>query len=199
MNNQSQAVHRPPESLFRRDVDWWHNAVLDRHQISWHRYAGGYRLAANALVEYGILHRFNLNFIIYPILFLYRQYLELCLKEIIADTSELLGKEVRVCITHNIQVLWREARENLAAVLRDSATGELERVGTAIEQFCAADPTSMAFRYPTGTRGEPIHPPIEHVNVRALADAMTLVANVLETAVQQLGIELDEKRESDSE
>ena len=67
-------------ALFASDPDPWHNAYLDRVPMPWCLYADGYRKAATLLVERCETF-YDRNTLIYPIAFLYRQYLELALTE----------------------------------------------------------------------------------------------------------------------
>ena len=75
------ASHLPP--LFSRAEDWQNNACISAFCGSEFAYAEGYRLAANALVEHTGGTSRDLDFLIYPTVFLYRHHLELVLKQVI--------------------------------------------------------------------------------------------------------------------
>lgn len=71
-------------SLFSPDDDSAHNAYLDRLVIPWSLYRDGYQQAAFLLIEQCETF-YARNTLIYPIVFLFRHHIELCLKEFILD------------------------------------------------------------------------------------------------------------------
>lgn len=185
---------RPGGDLFKPDVDWWHNAVLDRFRPSWYAYAEGYRRAAETLIRQLSSDRRGKDFMIYPILFLYRQYLELSLKLMIADAEEILSLDGTRPYTHNLSALWARCRVGLrkAAEVPES---ELRIIENAVEQFSEADPSSEAFRYPVQRDGSPVTHPKSHVNLRVLLEEMTNAANVIEASSNYLSVLVDQHRE----
>ncbi|HMK50182.1 MAG TPA: hypothetical protein VK435_09020, partial [Thermodesulfovibrionales bacterium] len=77
----------PPPSaddkLFQSADDWWHNACLNYMHDSWPAYIIGYKKAADILVRHIKQKRRSQDTLVYPIIFLYRQYLELAIKNLI--------------------------------------------------------------------------------------------------------------------
>ena len=75
----------------------------------WWLYADGYRLAADRLIaDAEGLTRYQRNSVLYPILFLYRQHLELMLKYII-----LVGQRLRSDATQPPQIGRASCRERV--------------------------------------------------------------------------------------
>lgn len=65
------------DELFKPDIDWKNNACLNfSHDMS-EIYISGYKSAGDILVEHVKQKKRNQDFLVYPIGFLYRQYLEL--------------------------------------------------------------------------------------------------------------------------
>jgi hypothetical protein len=71
------------DKLFKGDADWWHNACLNFSLDMGIGYVYGYKKAADILVEYIKDTKTNQDYLVYPIVFLYRHHLELIIKEII--------------------------------------------------------------------------------------------------------------------
>jgi hypothetical protein len=123
----------------------------------WDAYALGYRLAADLLAEHIGETPYHSSLLGYPILFLYRQYLELRIKELGVAAAELLAWEYEVPAHHNLLKLWESVRSALDEVFPESAE-HLEAVEERIREFCDVDPGSYTFRYPVDTKGKPTLP-----------------------------------------
>src|SRR5207245_1195494 len=93
---------RAGDVLFHSGDDWWHNACLNYGGNSWELYASGYKDAADILSERVFETRRHADFLIYPITFLYRHYLELRLKEMIVAGQALLDQTPDLNHVHKI-------------------------------------------------------------------------------------------------
>lgn len=150
---------QPPgqgDKLFVRGSDRRSTAWLS-HQRMWDAYAMGYKLAADLLAQHvadNIVHR---NLLGFPVLFLYRQYLELRIKELGVAAAQFLGRSYDVPTHHDLPTLWQGVRPILDTVFPESA-GHLEAVEHRISEFSGVDPRSYVFRYPVDTRGKPTLP-----------------------------------------
>ena len=189
---------RKDDQLFKADGDWWHNACLDGLHGSWGVYAEGYRQAGDLLVEH-IKDSPYRHFLVYPIVFLYRQYIELRLKEIIRDGNQLLDFPEEFPKHHMIDKLWRQCRRILEQVWPEAPAEDLDAVEKCIQQFSEKDPTSTAFRYPTDKDGNPSLPGLRHINLRNLSDVISRIASLLDGASMGISVYLDHKREMEAE
>ncbi|MBI2934716.1 MAG: hypothetical protein HYY29_03995 [Chloroflexi bacterium] len=116
----------------------------------WDVYAEGYKKGGDALVQYVIEHRYLRDCLVYPILFLYRQYLELRLKNLIRVSSGLGGGNVDIPLGHGLLELWDEVRQNMTAILMSGSDTEsvFEAIGGRLKELDKIDRTSQASRYP---------------------------------------------------
>jgi hypothetical protein len=80
---------RAGDILFAEAKDWWMNACVNYGGGGLH--AIGYRRAADALVEQVAQTHSDQDFFVYPIVFCYRQYLELMLKADLREARALFG------------------------------------------------------------------------------------------------------------
>ena len=87
------------------------------HESQWELYIAGYKAAGDRLI--GTLRKYRVptaNGMVYPILYLYRHYLELRLKETIESGNMLRPKTKRLeCegFGHNLDRAWQECRKIL--------------------------------------------------------------------------------------
>lgn len=101
------------QALFIQGEDWYNNAMLGWTHFPWDIYAAGYKDAADALVGALAERKASLDSVVYPLVFLYRQGLELQLKLILPLARRLAGKEASVDIGHKLMPLWSELRRHL--------------------------------------------------------------------------------------
>ena len=74
--------------------------------INWTTYIYGYKQAGDILVHYLKTAAMHKNLLVFPIVFLYRQCLELYLKRIIRDGNALLDDKPNFPKKHDLKMLW---------------------------------------------------------------------------------------------
>jgi|SRR6266853_4975756 len=180
------------DKLFISDTDWWHNACLSFARDKWDLYATGYKDAADIIVNRIIETRQGMDFLVYPVAFLYRHYLELRLKELIIHGQQLLNLTDEFKHVHRIDQLWQSCRRILEEVWPDGSATDLDAVGVCIAEFCAFDQQSMSFRYPETKDGNPTLPDLRHVNLRNLRDVVNRISGLLEGSSSGISAYLDD-------
>ena len=168
------------QQLFIQGEDWHNNAMLGcTYYFPWDIYATGYKDAADALVGALAERKASLDSVVYPLVFLYRQGLELHLKLILPLARRLVGKEAVADHQHGLMPLWSELRRHLEQLGPPESDKELPAIEDFIRQLDTVDPGSFAFRYPTNKKGEVSLPDLRHVNVRHLSEIMDSVFMLL--------------------
>src|SRR4051812_21456846 len=104
------------DKLFGTAEDWWNNACLNYAWNGWHIYALGYKEAADTLVSHVNDRGRNQDTLVYPIVFLYRQYLELALKDLIREGRSLEDIAEPFPRSHRIDELWRVCKSLLQRI-----------------------------------------------------------------------------------
>ena len=150
--------------LFASSRQRRNEAQIGGRDNDWDLYCMGYWRAADALVDHLTQTRnptINRPFAAYwesqayAILFLYRHYLELRLKEMFLACGGVLA---RINRTHGLLRLWELFREQESMVIQEAPTDEISAdVNTAekiIKEFDKIDKDSQAFRYPKNRDGE---------------------------------------------
>ena len=103
---------RKGERLFRGDLrDWKNNACL--RQGDDYACREGYLRGAQILVEAVGEKERDQDFLVYPIVFLYRHYIELLLKEVIKNAPYLIDRELTIAErnhldSHRLDLLWND-------------------------------------------------------------------------------------------
>ena len=134
-----------------------HKAFVDPHSDivtpNWIAYIEGYKDAADYLVEHAV-EELPVDMLVYPIIFLYRQYLELQLKDLFRVLLLCHNNPPKTLITHNLIQIWREFRP-----LMESLDGNFEgleyydHIEARIKEFDLIDEKSDSFRYPLDRKG----------------------------------------------
>jgi hypothetical protein len=179
----------PGDQLFNDDSDWWHNAHLNLGGKGWESYAAGYKDAADSLARRFLKNWQGNDILTYPMVFCYRHYLELRLKQIIILGQMLLAGPIRIKQEilekrlendHNLTRLWEPCREIIEGLGNEGywpkdSVQQLDIVQNLINEFEEKDGESINFRYPVTKKkkgGQPTLPYLNLVGVRNLTKVM---------------------------
>lgn len=168
--------------LVGEEGPWQANACV-QWSVEQDMQAEGYRIAAERLAEHAP-HWHEQDFLLYPIVFLYRHYVELRLKDLIGLGQRLAQETLLVPEGHDLIRLWGVAKPHLERELdpddgdRSVEIAQMERV---IEELAALDPRGTAFRYATGAHGgRPLPDGASRLNLQQFATTMTKLARALD-------------------
>lgn len=162
-------------NLVSRSDDREREVIIGGKDNDWDLYCTGYRRAATVLVNhitqkhYRSLRRDYSSYWespAYAIIFLYRHYLELRLKELILAYG---GNLSVISNEHSLLNLWKELRKQNDVQTEDLDPETLKDIETAekiITQFDEIDKKSQAFRYPIDRTGRVTVPAIQFDLVR---------------------------------
>jgi hypothetical protein len=167
------------EALFQADKDWHNNACLTPYWTSLARYGENYKDAADTLIDAAMAGHAYIDVAVYPAVFMYRQYLELTLKDIIFRTRHIEDNGDSFPQTHKLNVLWPEAKRLLKSHYGPESPKELDYLDSCFQEFTEHDPDSMAFRYPFDKNGNKHLMNLSHINVRHLRETMDRIGNFL--------------------
>jgi len=168
------------DQLFRSDAPNASTASINQNISA---YTEGYRRGAEQLVQHVLSDGAELNFLVYPIIFLYRHHLELALKRILHRTPQLLGRNrtkkenERLWRGHNLDALWGDLRPLLNEVYSAMAwtepeAADVEGIDDCMGQLSKVDPQSYSFRYPFSTSGDPVLENLKSVDLRHFAEVI---------------------------
>ena len=170
----------------------WHNQDVN---VKWSAYADGYKEAGDVLVEYVKENRFKADLLVYPVIFNYRHYLELRLKELIIKGRKLYDVEEALTTNHNLSWLWKECRTILERVWPEGDKTDLDKIESGINEFYGVDPTSYSFRYPVRKDGQETIPDLTYINLVHLSDKMNEIGELLDGASCGISEYLSQKGE----
>lgn len=192
MNEESRPFSPTGDRLFKGDLDIDLNADISHWNKDLHAYAEGYRDAADLVVE-GVLDNpqdlsSRVSYLVFAVVFLYRQYLELRLKEIILLGSQLYSPQPQGFPRHHkIAELWSHARPFLERLAPNGPHDDLDAVEACVNEFSALDPKGIAFRYPVDLTGNrTLSQDWMVINLRHLALTMSKIANLLDDSSEAI-------------
>ncbi len=161
----------------------------------WCIYSNGYKNVPTILYEYIKKSPAKKNFLIYPIVFSYRHYIELTLKNIIRNGYRLLQYKKTIPTHHEIHELWKECDKILKKIPDYTEDSEIKHdvVRNLIEEFKKYDSLSFAFRYPTDRKGNVSLPNLKNVNLDNFITVGHKLSNALDTLVNYLYVLLDQE------
>lgn len=157
---------------FTQSQNWQDNAYIDPHGHGrLVMMMTGYKRAADLMVERAILDNVDRSYLVYPIIFNYRQFIELSLKYLISTYGHTVGVDA-IWNTHDLGDLWNALMAILDGYGHQDVDGTDPTVAQIVAEFAKVDPKSFSYRYPVDIKGRPI--PITHseLDLAALADVM---------------------------
>ena len=174
------------DTLFATAEDWWNNACVNYLHDGWSIYAIGYKDAADILVDYVQVHGRQQDSLVYPVVFLYRQYLELAIKDLIRQAGELLSDPESCPKNHRIDELWKLCNRLMEQISPGHSFTYFKEIGCLIREFAEVDPLSMAFRYPEDKEGNPSLPGLSNINLLNVREVIGKIALILDGADAQI-------------
>jgi hypothetical protein len=131
----------------------------------------GYKTAADLMVKAAARDRLSRDTLVFPIIFNYRQFLELSLKYQLATFGPEVGIDPN-WNSHDLAKLWAE----FLAMLEHYGTKDPDEVDPVIEEivleFAKIDPGSYSHRYPVDRQGKPVPVAYSDLHLATLADVM---------------------------
>jgi len=124
------------------------NACLGYAPVSLASVAEKYKEAADALATLAVKGNVFLDRAILPIIFLYRQHLELLVKDIIYTVRRICDEGNNYPQHHNLKNLWAEAMRLLKKHYGKEVPKELNYMQRIIDDIHTRDPRAIYFRYP---------------------------------------------------
>jgi hypothetical protein len=181
--------------MFEPDDESDATAVIYDDDLRRWPYIDGYKRAANILVEtmsgewtratpmpfegtYPVADSLAL-----PIMFLYRHYLEIRLKDLIERGSDYLSRpQGWPKAGHDIGELWALCRPILEEIFPETPTSDNDRIAECICSFMAVDASGEGFRYDRDNKGNPSLGGISRVGLRTVYETMQFVGLYLDGA-----------------
>lgn len=150
-------------------------------------YAAGYKDAADVLIDRILESDSGADLQVYAIVFLYRQYLELRLKELLISGGHVVYYESKLTHGHDLKGPWLQVRKILELVWPGTYPDEMDALGKCIEEFCSLDAKSMSFRYPIDKGGQPTLLGLERIDLVNLKNVMGRISSFLDASSDGLG------------
>jgi hypothetical protein len=135
----------------------------------------GYKKAADLMVEESERDKAQRGWLVFPILFNYRHFLELSLKYQLATYGPEVGVEAN-WHCHSLEKLWSEFLVMLEHYGTDDPDEVDPVVGEIILEFAKIDPGSFSYRYPVDKKGNEVPVARKNLHLPTLADVMKGVA-----------------------
>jgi hypothetical protein len=193
---KAKAKSSPPSRQAFVAVTGENNSMLHHRPEDWYVYAEGFKRGANVLVHQVLTKPGEWDYLVYPICFQYRHYLELKLKQIIRRGGWVVDEPSELHPEHRLLPLWLRAKTIMRKIWPNE---DLARVEEVILEFDGVDPMSFAFRYPVDTKGREHLEGIDLLSVRQLARVVNEIAPYLDGAGDGIEDIRDVKAEAEHE
>ena len=191
---------------------WQADAQLE-DDGNWYPYVAGYKDAADKVINATKDEYFDS--LVYPIMFLYRHYLEIMLKQLLWEFRSFhliienyhgnmeygtgYSEKDDPILKHDLIKIWKELRKLIEKAWSDEEDlSFLANVELRVREFHAIDQGSFAFRYPVNKANDPIF----QFNQRITRVNVLQVKKVIDAITTRFGgalAKLDHQRETISD
>ena len=128
------------EQPFTQSPHWQDNACINQHSSGRPvMMMTGYKKAADLMVERTAQDRSDRDALVFPVIFNYRQFIELSLKYLIATYGHTVGVAAN-WNTHKLSVLWKTFMEVLDGYGHDDPDQTDLVVAEIVAEFAKVDP-----------------------------------------------------------
>ncbi|CAH1002446.1 hypothetical protein LEM8419_03325 [Neolewinella maritima] len=174
---------RKDDKLFIDDGPVIYKAWLHKSFQQFGTYATSYGYAAKYLIDSIVLReeQDGKDFLVYPIVFLIRHYVELRLKELIQGLNYCNSQNYGFPSHHRIDNMWGEFKRQYREIGEKDDDDEFKAMDQIIKELSGSDPISMHFRYPVDKAGNltQIHDYICIKNLRSTFKRLSMLLDGL--------------------
>ncbi|RTY86175.1 hypothetical protein [Flavobacterium sp. RSP15] len=140
------------ENLFIEERSLATGSWISNPADNFYLYSEGYKLAADLVYNGMINNSKNNNLLIYPLVFNYRQHIELCLKKLIILGYEKLKIKKDFAEVHNLEKLWFQLKNDILINFNNEIESiYLDNIERLLIEFNTID-NACAFRFPIKTK-----------------------------------------------
>jgi len=132
-------------------------------------YTEGYRRAADILIRHIDETARDQDFLVYPVVFLYRHHIEMQIKQVTGLACQLLRDDDlrdNDKVTHNQNSLWETARKAILLADDRLTPSDFMRVSAVVKALNEAGLRATAFRYARTREGGRSLEGIHYINTR---------------------------------
>ena len=141
-----------------------------------YRMKKAFKTTADMLVSQSEENTHERSNLVWPIVFCYRQYIELALKDMIAaHGAEVVPPIKPNWVDHALVPLWKSYKKLIETTLVDTSVDDLSEIAAVdacIKEFDQVDANSYTFRYPTDTKGKQTDIPLSCIDLWHLRNVM---------------------------
>jgi hypothetical protein len=194
--SESFPLPSPNDSFLTLQGDYYNNSCFFDWSKTLGLYAFGYKEAADVLVRNIVKRNAGQDLLVYPVMFLYRHYLELEIKNLIFLCNHYQDNTANFSTIHGIDQLWGTCNKLLSEIFPNESITERKETTRLINEFSKIDSNSMAFRYPHNKDGKTPLLNISKINLHNVQDVMEKISNLFSGAEAQIGEYLSFKEEA---
>lgn len=194
--NDEDLWPRTGDVLFSSDGGVF-NACVQWTSDQWIGYIEGYRRAGDLLARHVADEVRDQDYLVYPLVFLFRHAIEVSLKRLICLGLQFKDRDQEIPKHHRLVALWEQARQITEDVWPDGGKDELNAAGKILSEFERHDQASTAFRYPVTEKGEALRSGGDSIDILNFAVVAGKVLSLLDGCGTELSNHLQYKLETE--
>ena len=176
---------REPLFEFKEGDSAYLNAYVNAN-IGDSDYIEGYRKAGDLLVEWVAQQGEDQDVLVFPIMFAYRQFLELRLKSLDDLSAALREQPKPERKSHDLMKVWNRVRPGIESLNDDSVDCYLDDIEKRLNEFNDLDARSDAFRYSHDKNEQPSIPDVMYINLKQVSEVVKGIAHILDGCYEMM-------------
>ena len=168
-------------ALFKKDEDWKRNAWISKGPTPLSVMSEGYYMGGDIITQKILEEGSDQDYLVYPICYLFRHFVELKLKDIIRDARKAKGKAPEVPVGHDLNRLWTTACDLVQTLFKKGDSSEskfisdhdYESASQLIDCLHKADERSVSFRYAANKENTPYLEEFDIISISNFRDRIT--------------------------
>ncbi|MCK5320929.1 hypothetical protein KAJ61_06105 [Candidatus Parcubacteria bacterium] len=171
--------------LFKGGSDWRLNACVGHNGglLGFCSMGNGYYRSAELLSKHVVSTGFEMDLLIYPIVFSYRHGIELFLKGFLVKIRNANDDSTNDFLNHHLSAKWKEVKQFIKDNKFDSKDDDeniflTDIIDDVIDDFSKYDPGSFHFRYHISKSGNVNQEDVKLINIKNLKIRMDKVFKI---------------------
>ena len=183
------------QDIFGEWMPWKLNAFVGEPRGSFERYAVGYLKAGKLIMDWLEQNLRDQDYLVYPLAFLFRHYIELRLKEIYISACQYLDEEQDIPKHHEIMNLWKSAMGKIKHIDVGDTTDMEKHIERVVKSYSQIDRLSTSFRYPIDKKNNPSLDARSLIKIKRFGDETVELSEELEAISIAISVMNDQKNE----
>lgn len=182
--------------IFKKSKNFENHADTEsgaQYYNMWDKYAMSYKLAGETIANKIKNDKSDIDYLVYPLVYLYRHYFELRIKEILVTSQGFSEEKIEIPFNHDLKLAWKTCVIQIKKIRPKVLISELKNVEKVLDDFHKYDQGSFSFRYPIDKKEKATLNSLNYIDVTLFLEAINSSVYFLENISPLISATIDFK------